>query len=612
MKHYCQNRMCGPFLWKFVRAPILLAVLSTRLSATAFAQIDTVSVPSDVPPGEGNLNSAVEAAIDAGALSNTVFALEPYGYYILTRTITIPAGEHLTIVAPEPGKTQQTAPPQIVWSSNIALFKYNFIFECYGDITLKNVWLLYANTEGHQLGANIQIKDDSLANASGKGEVAAFENVIFDYSSVPPNASGAVGVAAKHFKGTFKNCYFKNCTDPHFRYYGRAVSFPFNSAGWHIDSLRFENCTFANIGYVYSQEGNWVDERQYADNIHFNHCTFFNVVMFTLESGWWYKMSVTNSAFVNTFMSGDQPAQRFNGSEGEPHGGTVRIDSVASFGFEVPFTDQDRRILFVNNSYFTEKWLSDWMYENPASVWWRQSGQLEYVPQPQPMLSAGTLKFFDSADFPYMNAAHLYNHADPGFILAPTNLEALKTFLYYKWWCSADSAWAYDPQSDLQRFWPMKENLAYTNPTLLAAGMGSFPLGDLFHWFPNEYAQWKAQEKSENNRIMTWLNTGKDPGTVAVNEQTAGAMPSRFALSQSYPNPCNPTTRINYVIPKRSWISLKVYNLFGQEVATLFEGVKQAGEYELTFDARKLASGVYMYQLKAENFLETKKLALLK
>jgi hypothetical protein len=78
-----------------------------------------------------------------------------------------------------------------------------------------------------------------------------FENVIFDYVLNPqePNSSGAVQIACKRFKGNFKNCYWKNCIDSHLRYYGRAVSFPNSTTGWHGDSLSFENCTMANMGY---------------------------------------------------------------------------------------------------------------------------------------------------------------------------------------------------------------------------------------------------------------------------------------------------------------------------------------------------------------------------
>lgn len=71
----------------------------------AFTQINMVNVISDILPDEGNLNHAIQVALRKGALSKTVFKLEPYGYYILNGAITVPAGELLTSVAPEPGIT---------------------------------------------------------------------------------------------------------------------------------------------------------------------------------------------------------------------------------------------------------------------------------------------------------------------------------------------------------------------------------------------------------------------------------------------------------------------------------------------------------------------------
>jgi endo-1,4-beta-xylanase len=89
-------------------------------------------------------------------------------------------------------------------------------------------------------------------------------------------------------------------------------------------------------------------------------------------------------------------------------------------------------------------------------------------------------------------------------------------------------------------------------------------------------------------------------------------VPKSFALSQNYPNPFNPTTRINYSVPVKSYISLKIYNLIGEEVAMLFEGVREAGNYTATFDGNGLASGVYFYRLQANNFVDTKKFILMK
>ncbi len=91
-----------------------------------------------------------------------------------------------------------------------------------------------------------------------------------------------------------------------------------------------------------------------------------------------------------------------------------------------------------------------------------------------------------------------------------------------------------------------------------------------------------------------------------------GSLPQNFSLSQNYPNPFNPTTEINYSVPHDSYISLKVYNSLGKEVATLFEGVQLAGNHVVSFNGAELASGVYIYQLKANNFMEAKRLMLLR
>ena len=72
-------------------------------------------------------------------------------------------------------------------------------------------------------------------------------------------------------------------------------------------------------------------------------------------------------------------------------------------------------------------------------------------------------------------------------------------------------------------------------------------------------------------------------------------------LFQNYPNPFNPTTQIAYSVPKSDYVSLKVYNLLGQEITTLFEGYRRAGNYEVTFDATGLPCGVYLYRLSVGN-----------
>lgn len=89
-------------------------------------------------------------------------------------------------------------------------------------------------------------------------------------------------------------------------------------------------------------------------------------------------------------------------------------------------------------------------------------------------------------------------------------------------------------------------------------------------------------------------------------------IPSEFSLLQNYPNPFNPVTRINYSIAENSYVTLKVYDLLGREMAELVNSEKEAGVYSISFDASQLSSGIYFYILKAGTFIETKKMTLLR
>ena len=102
------------------------------------------------------------------------------------------------------------------------------------------------------------------------------------------------------------------------------------------------------------------------------------------------------------------------------------------------------------------------------------------------------------------------------------------------------------------------------------------------------------------------------------NEGTINLIPQSFELSQNYPNPFNPSTKIKYTIPDvgtglaLSDVQLKIYDILGNEVTTLVNDQKAPGIYEVTFDAAGLASGIYIYRLIADSFVETKKMVLLR
>ncbi len=85
-----------------------------------------------------------------------------------------------------------------------------------------------------------------------------------------------------------------------------------------------------------------------------------------------------------------------------------------------------------------------------------------------------------------------------------------------------------------------------------------------------------------------------------------------YSLTQNYPNPFNPTTRINYSISNSEKVTIKIYDVLGREIRTLVNEEKAAGAYEVEFDADNLSSGIYYYQLKAGNFVQTRKMILLR
>jgi hypothetical protein len=109
--------------------------------------------------------------------------------------------------------------------------------------------------------------------------------------------------------------------------------------------------------------------------------------------------------------------------------------------------------------------------------------------------------------------------------------------------------------------------------------------------------------------FSAWDFTSQKPTTGV---ERTGGIPLAYKLDQNYPNPFNPSTKIEYSIKAAGLVSLKVFNLLGQVVATLTEGKQEAGNYSITFDASRFSSGIYFYQLTAGNFVATKKMMFLK
>lgn len=120
----------------------------------------------------------------------------------------------------------------------------------------------------------------------------------------------------------------------------------------------------------------------------------------------------------------------------------------------------------------------------------------------------------------------------------------------------------------------------------------------------------------EEDRNTLFITAGTSVFRIRLKDLTnigdEGYLPKGIELYQNYPNPFNPTTNLGFRISNFGFVSMKVYDVLGNGVATIINEEKPVGEYEVKFDAGNLSSGIYYYQLKAGNFIETKKLVLVK
>lgn len=179
---------------------------------------------------------------------------------------------------------------------------------------------------------------------------------------------------------------------------------------------------------------------------------------------------------------------------------------------------------------------------------------------------------------------------DPGFSDAGVvnHLDSLIGYVRRIATRTLDNPWHYE--LNFPPKWPIPENLRYTNTALQTAGKDGLPVGDL-NWFPE-----------------------LKPTDV---KQTSDQIPTEYKLSDAYPNPFNPETKIDFSLTNTSNVRIIVYNIIGQKVRTLVNEEMKAGNYSATWNGRddygkQIASGTYLYSLETENVRLTKKVVLLK
>jgi hypothetical protein len=149
-------------------------------------------------------------------------------------------------------------------------------------------------------------------------------------------------------------------------------------------------------------------------------------------------------------------------------------------------------------------------------------------------------------------------------------------------------------------------------------GLIKYDGNDFIHYTPQNSGLYSTnirgiQIDEFNNKWIVHPNAisvFNEDGVTSVREEHQ--LPNAFKLQQNFPNPFNPSTSIQYELNSRQFVTLKVYDVLGNEVAILINEEKPAGIYEVKFNGTGLPSGIYFYRLQTESFIETKKMVLLK
>jgi hypothetical protein len=593
----------------YALAMVALATLCT-MPLEAFAAVDTLDVAA-LPPG--NINTVLNGDTLTGGVRahpDRVYRLTRGSVYQVTEAMKINGS--ITIMAPTGTNRPPVLAPAILSDNSSIDHFFDFLGKG-GKVSMTNVYLLSQRADNNWLGWSdgFRIPADSVK--------LVLRGVIFDGFS-----DAGIRFDGHWLKADVQDCIFRNHQHSSAWFGGQ----PFMCGSpVHLDTVKFINNTFvANNSYSWSIRG--YDRWSVFEH---NTMVFGTVNPFLMRQG--SHMRIKNNIFYAMHAMGGNPDHVINGwflnYPDTASSSILRLrgdDSVSTWATDVwksgtgvkaffrgpeAYVDSAhgvtlpmlaptlRKYDFSNNAYFWPKKLTDFYQAYNDTVKLTDSvdmpngtkAKLTRKLYPPTWISKYAQWTMDSLYKPLGASVAVVNNqnTDPGFVSGVTN--HIDSLIAYVWKiCNGqlDNRWAYPNNTLYPPVWPLPENLAYTNAALQNAGSDGFALGDL-NWFPTQKAAWKLTDVQQLDQI-----------------------PQEFSLSQNYPNPFNPTTKIEFSLPKQSNVVLKVFNLLGQEVATLVSETKAAGHYAVDFDASHLASGAYVYQLTAGNVVKVNKMLFVK
>ncbi|MBN1396766.1 MAG: T9SS type A sorting domain-containing protein [Bacteroidetes bacterium] len=561
----------------------------------------------------GSLNEAIKAdTTAAGERAHSVYKLQHNAQYILTEVIQ--ADFPLVIVADKPNDANR--PPVIRCGLKEDGSAVDDWWVLYNGATFINLWLTAVNLDG--TGPISWISQQ----VNGEKHRYVYDGCVIEYPYTWWAMFADWGL---------NNTYV--LTNNIFQYIGNPAGATWNGAifsGGTMDTVILKNNTFFDFGcYAFNGQAFYLE---------IDHNTLVNCMLHPIMSHSKIIGKYTNNLFVNchAFSDDQDEIRRHHDAEvkglmnyAETQWNKELLDSLyGPGGVYGKNYDPNGDGTLTEGELVWELKNNNWWYTQPIKDYWAQFSQIS----PNPWMNRYNQAMFDSSkltsNWTWNLTAFIWADSAGTIVPNPSSFDGLhvvdsivvpvthEPFRFFveenttnvdpgikdmnncdellaenciniresQYTGASTPSVSFHGVSDYLAFtWPLDYDLSYTNTTLQTGGTDDKPVGSS-QWWP-------------------------DNGTSVQGET---AIPNAFVLEQNYPNPFNPSTKINYSVPNSGYVTLKVFNILGQEIATLFSGQLNTGNYAATFDGSKFAGGVYFYRLEAGETSITKKLILLK
>ena len=572
------------------------------LISVSFGQSSDTLIIAANPPG--NLNNIINGDTTAtGEQVNPdrVYVVKQTGVvdtiYFLTEEIRIKDLNLVGITNPNTG-----FPPVIqpyIHQDGTSINDFIVVLE-EGVISLKNLYLLATRSDGLSVTS-------SAISAHGESvrfviDECVFENFGAQGTSNILNTWNTTGSDIFVSNSLFRNNQSDIPHHPCGNWAGPGLI--------SVDSVIYKNNTFFVLGGCI--EGSNTD----VGYLEFDH----NTIFMTTKNPPFYLLEQSNSVIRNNIFFGVYSAgldslhvyynPAFSTRYYFCNPAVIMLDTLLYFK-DPPFnrTEDARKILVENNAYFWPLTITNNFNTLNSDPKFQIVGGKIYAPVWASATNPEMLT--DRTRWPGIEISTNNDSIDPGFdpVLVQAASDSMARFVRHVWEHGGDGTgskpfvYLSDPNNmfaGVPENWaetqgyPVRENLRYSNELLDHAGTDGKALGDL-NWFPEQIV-----DVEENSKLLR----------------------QNFNLSQNYPNPFNPTTTIKYSIPQSGFVSVKVFNLLGQEVVTLVNNEQRVGNYSIEFSAKggyasggnasNLASGVYLYRIQSGSYSVTKKMVFLK